>query len=90
MVNSKTDKYIKFNKKHDKKSISLVKHRHFSKNDIFIQMNPKFKLNLKNILKSSSDKEFTTKVTDEEFKKCFNQYSRGPELLKLLNEQLSN
>ena len=94
MINSKIDKYIKFNKKHDKKSISLVKHRHFSKNDIFnqkaLQLNPKFKLNLKNVLKSNGGKEFTTKVTDEEFKQCFDKYSGGPEVLKFLNEQLEN
>ena len=94
LLNSKTHKYIKFNKKNDKKSISLVKHRHFSKNDIFnqkaLQLNPKFKLNLKNVLKSNGGKEFTTKVTDEEFKQCFDKYSGGPEVLKFLNEQLAN
>jgi hypothetical protein len=94
LLNSKTDKYIKFNKKHEKKPISLLKHLHFSKNDIFsqkaLQLNPKFKLSLKNVLKSNTGKEFTTKVTDEEFKKCLDKYSGGPEVLKFLNEQLAN
>jgi ankyrin repeat protein len=65
-----------------------------SKNDIFhhktLQPNPKIKLNLKNALKSNNGKEFTTKVTDEVFKKCFDKYSGGPEVLKLINSQLEN
>ena len=45
---------------------------------------------MKNVLKSNGGKEFTTKVTDEEFKKCFDKYSGGPEVLKFLNDQLVN
>ena len=65
-----------------------------SKKDIFhhkvLQPNPKIKLNLKNALKSNDGKEFTTKITDEVFKKCFDKYSGGPEVLKLINPQMEN
>ena len=96
LLTSKSHKQIKFNKnKKDKSSTNIFKYpRHMSKNDIFhhktLQPNPKIKLNLKNALKSNNGKEFTTKVTDEVFKKCFDKYSGGPEVLKLINSQLEN
>ena len=96
LLTSKSHKQIKYKKNNkDKNSTNLFKHpRHMSKNDIFhhktLQPNPKIKLNLKNALKSNNGKEFTTKVTDEVFKKCFDKYSGGPEMLKLINSHLEN
>ena len=96
LLTSKSHKQIKYNKKKkDKNFTNLFKPpRHMSKNDIFhhktLQPNPKIKLNLKNALNSNNGKEFTTKITDEVFKKCFDKYSGGPEVLKLINSQIGN
>ena len=96
LLTSKSHKQIKYNKKKkDKNFTNLFKHSNYmSKNDIFhhktLQPNPKIKLSLKNALKSNDGKEFTTKITDEIFKKCFDKYSGGPEILKIINSQMEN
>ena len=94
LLTSKSYRQIKYKKK-DKNYTNLFKNpRYMSKKDIFhhkvLQPNPKIKLNLKNALKSNDGKEFTTKITDEVFKKCFDKYSGGPEVLKLINPQKEN
>jgi hypothetical protein len=94
LLTSKSYRQMKYKKK-DKNYTNLFKNpRYMSKKDIFhhkvLQPNPKIKLNLKNALKSNDGKEFTTKITDEVFKKCFDKYSGGPEVLKLINPQMEN
>ena len=96
LLPSKTQKYMKFNKRtRVRRPISLIKNikNLKSKNDLLynkntLQPNPKVILNLKNVLKSNGGKEFTTKITDKAFKKCFDKYSGGPEILKYLNEHI--
>ena len=44
---------------------------------------PKMKLNLKKVIKSTSGKEFTVKITDNILNRCFKKYSGGP---KIVNE----
>ena len=96
LLPSQTQKFMKINKKYKvKRPISLIRNkRHIkNKNDLLynkntLQPNPKIILNLKNVLKSNGGKEFITKVTDKTFKKCFDKYSGGPEVIKYLNEQI--
>jgi hypothetical protein len=51
-------------------------------NQMTIQANPNNKktanLKVKNVIESANGKEFTIKVTDEIFTKCFNRHSGGP------------
>ena len=44
------------------------------------QMTPKSHLIVKNVIESSSGKEFTLKITDELLMKCFAKHSGGPKL----------
>ena len=96
LLPSKTQNHMKFNKKSRvKRNLSLSSNiRHSKKeNDLLynkntLQPNPKVILNLKNVLKSNGGKEFTTKITDRTFKKCFDKYSGGPEELKYINKQI--
>ena len=86
LLTSKTMNNISRRKK--KRSMTFEK---YSKNlNNKIQPNPKVLFNLKNVLMSNGGKEFTIKVTDEIFKKCFDKYSGGPEMLRLLKEELQN
>ena len=83
-------------KSKSRKSISIIKRPLLLKNrkklfmstQKLIQPNPKINFNLKNVLKSNGGKEFTIKVTDEVVKKCLDKYSRGPEVIKFLNDEI--
>ena len=49
--------------------------------------NNKIKFNLKKVMKSTSGKEFTFKITKDIIQKCFIKYSGGPAVLKMNNSK---
>jgi len=52
-----------------------------------INNNNKINFNLKKVIKSTSGKEFTFKITKDIIQKCFIKYSGGPAVLKMNNSK---
>lgn len=78
------------------KSIKLKKRPLSCKNSISY-LNPsvtnnknKILFNLKKVIKSTSGKEFTIKITRDIIQKCFIKYSGGPTTLKMNNHHRTN
>lgn len=84
--------FVKKNKRPLSSDAYSKKRRNYSKNNIYKGNSPfsstnskahKINFNLKKVIKSTSGKEFTLKITKDIIKKCFIKYSGGPTVLKL-------
>ena len=78
------------NTKNKKRPLSCKNIRPYSSINADNNNNRKIHFNLKKVIKSTSGKEFTFKITNDIIQKCFIKYSGGPSVLKMNNDKINN